>query len=248
MTMLVPSRFVNCLMIQGLLIIFQKRKTLSFITFLLIASLSLQNSWGSKIRQLTGEKNSQKNLTNLNSGLENEEDDEEDSLSTASFKRKHGVGLGLGHMTLHGALGRTATNGITWELYYTYIASYTFDIQVNVHRQRSTFQDLYTQVGALTIGFKAKLFQFDQLIPYVIAGPGFYSIKQRRIYQFSLQDTKGDATFGLHGGAGADLVLNRNVRLGLVGHYHYPFEKTQNVGPKVAGSYFKILLTSTYVF
>ena len=49
-------------------------------------------------------------------------------------------------------------------------------------------------------------------------------------------------------GAGIDLRLNNKVVVGLLGHYHLPFEVKQDDFENVKGSYFKLLLTAMYQF
>ena len=53
---------------------------------------------------------------------------------------------------------------------------------------------------------------------------------------------------GWNAGFGADLRLNNKVMVGMLVHYHDPFDIAQDVGEKVMGAYTKLLVTIFYSF
>ncbi len=61
-----------------------------------------------------------------------------------------------------------------------------------------------------------------------------------------LVDTEKKTAFGIHLGGGADLRLNDNFTVGILGHFHNPFDVKQDDGMDVEGSYFKLLITLLY--
>jgi opacity protein-like surface antigen len=157
---------------------------------------------------------------------------------------KHGFGVGLGQTFLMGSFEKKGDNKITGDLYYSYSASYSFDLLVNLHSSSHSYQSKKVNLQALAMSIKARSYEFDAFSPFLIGGLGFYRPQIGRNGEYS--EIKN--TFGMNAGAGIDLRLNSKVVVGLLGHYHLPFEVKQDNFENVRGSYFKLLLTTMYLF
>lgn len=161
----------------------------------------------------------------------------------------HSIGVGIGQTFLKSDFGRAGDDKITWDLFYNYRASHSFDFIANYHFMKHRFGKTFTQTNGLALGIKARVFQFDNFSPYVLGGFGFYQPKIRRDIggeDFRTSDTK--TTFGWHIGSGAELQLNRHFSAGVLLHIHNPFSIQQEQGPDVRGWYYKLLLTGMYTF
>jgi opacity protein-like surface antigen len=161
---------------------------------------------------------------------------------------KHGVGVGLGQTFLGGDFSKNGEDQITVDLLYIYKASYSFDFLADFHYSKHTFRGNQVKLKGLALGIKGKVFHFDAFSPFVLGGFGFYEPQTTRSVDGVLTESESKITFGYHVGGGADLELNKNVTIGILGHIHNPFDIKQEVGAEVSGSYFKLLLTAIYSF
>ena len=166
---------------------------------------------------------------------------------TSSLK-KHSVGIGLGQTFLKGQFDNNGDDKITADILYNYSASHSFDLLIDFHYSKHKFRQTDVQLLGTAIGIKAKLFNFDAFAPFGVAGLGFYSPKTKRMVNNQLLESESKIVFGTHIGVGADLRLNSKFTIGLLRHYHNPFDVKQEVGPEVEGSYFKLLITGFYSF
>lgn len=160
----------------------------------------------------------------------------------------HSLGLGIGQTFLQGKFDKHGEDKITFDLYYNYSASHSFDLLANVHYSEHSFLQKKVTLPGLAIGIKSKLFNFDSFAPFALAGLGFYRPTVTRAVYNIMTESKAKVTFGTHFGAGAELRLNRHASMALLGHYHNPFDIKQELGPEVEGSYFKLLLVGFYSF
>lgn len=170
-----------------------------------------------------------------------------DSLKSAAQREvhKHSIGFGLGQTFLLGAFEDQGDNKIAFpDLFYSYTASYSFDLLVNLHSTHHQYRDKEVWLKGLAFSIKARSYEFDAFSPFILAGLGFYRP------QISENDEKSDekTTFGFNAGAGLDLRLNKNIVVGIIGQFHSPFDIKQDETKDVKGSYFKLLLTSMYLF
>ena len=178
---------------------------------------------------------------------EDKELEKEASAAVSAARRevnKHGIGVGLGQTFLLGSLQSKGDSQITGEIFYSYTASYSFDLLVNLHSSHHSYQGKDVWLKGLAFSIKARSYEFDAFSPYVIGGLGFY---EPRIAKDGVQSEK-KTTFGFNAGGGVDLRLNRRVVIGILGQYHNPFDVKQDETEDVKGSYFKLLLTSMYLF
>ncbi len=160
----------------------------------------------------------------------------------------HSVGVGLGQTFLTGDFGENGEDSITVDLYYKYKASYSFDLMVNGHYSSHSLADKQSELLGLNAGIKAKLYNFDAFNPYVLGGLGFYLPSVKRFIDGSLKSSESKLSFGTHIGIGGELELNEKFSVGVLAHYHNPFDVKQGNDPEVEGSYYKILFTTLYSF
>lgn len=158
--------------------------------------------------------------------------------------QKHSLGVGLGQTFLMGSFEEKGDDKITGDLLYAYSASYSFDLLLNLHSSSHSYREQKVWLRGLTMSIKARSYEFDAFSPFLIGGLGFY---RPQIYKNGQQSEQKN-TFGMNLGAGMDLRLNNRVSVGLMTQYHLPFEVKQDDMENVRGSYFKLLLTSMYLF
>ena len=156
----------------------------------------------------------------------------------------HSLGIGLGQTFVKGGLGKHGQDRITADIFYNYSVSYSFDLMLNLHYSKHTFAHRHTKLQGATIGIKGKFYEFDSFYPFFLGGFGFYGpqIKTETI------ESPSKIIFGVHVGGGGELILNRNFSLGLLAHYHNPFDIHHETGPDVEGFYLKLLVMTLYRF
>lgn len=163
--------------------------------------------------------------------------------------RQHGLGLGLGQTFLLGNYGKYGDDKITADLFYSYAASYSFDLLVNAHMSEHKQDNERMKVMGLTTSIKGRFVEYDNLSPYFLGGLGFYAPRAKRANdagQTKWSDQK--VTFGLNFGGGVDLRLNENYVVGVLGQMHWPFKVQQDGQSDLKGYYFKLLITGMYLF
>lgn len=160
----------------------------------------------------------------------------------------HSLGIGLGQTFLTGDFGENGEDSITVDLYYKYKASYSFDLIVNGHYSSHELADKKSELVSLNAGIKAKLYNFDAFNPYVLGGLGFYLPTVTRVIEDNLKNSESKLSFGTHIGVGGELELNEKFSVGVLAHYHNPFDVKQGNDPEVEGSYYKLLFTTLYSF
>ncbi|OUR96129.1 hypothetical protein A9Q84_07140 [Halobacteriovorax marinus] len=169
------------------------------------------------------------------------------SRNTSPLNR-HSIGIGIGQTFLMSDFSDLGDDKITWDLFYNYSASHSFDFIANFHSSKHKLNNQYSQITGLALGIKAKTFQFDNFSPFGMGGFGFYQPKTRRLIDGQLVTSKTKLTFGFHLGAGADLRLNDKFTVGVMATYHNPFDVKQDAQPEVEGSYFKLMMNTFYTF
>ncbi|MGZ3807269.1 MAG: hypothetical protein ACXVCE_04225 [Bacteriovorax sp.] len=161
---------------------------------------------------------------------------------------KHSLGIGIGQTFLRSDLAENGNDKITPDLYYNYSASHSFDFVANLHYSTHHYLDREATIRGLALAIKGKGFQFDAFSPFVLGGLGFYLPSVKRIQNGVPTDSRNQLVFGVNVGAGFDLRLNNEVTVGVIAHYHDPFDVRQDVGPKLEASYMKLLLVASYTF
>lgn len=156
----------------------------------------------------------------------------------------HSVGVGLGQTFLKGDFASNGEDAITFDVYHNYTASYSFDLLTNIHISKHKFGTNETVVPGAAVAIKSKIFQYDNFAPFIHAGLGFY----RPYVKDALGRSEAKTKFGANFGTGVELKLNNRMTVGIIGHYHNPFDTKQFGRPEIDGSYFKLLITALYTF
>ncbi|MDA8792259.1 hypothetical protein N9N67_03385 [Bacteriovoracaceae bacterium] len=157
---------------------------------------------------------------------------------------KHSVGIGVGETFLFGRYENFGDSKITGDFYYSYSASYSFDLVLNAHSSSHQFKDDSVWLRGYTMSIKGRPYEFDSFSPYYLAGLGFYTPQ----IEDDTEKSRVKTTFGFNLGTGVDLRLNRSMTVGILGHLHKPFDIRQEEMATVSGSYFKLLITTSYTF
>jgi opacity protein-like surface antigen len=157
---------------------------------------------------------------------------------------KHSLGIGIGQTFLLRRVDDHGNDKLTTDIFYGYAASYSFDFMLNGHFSKHDKEGDYSKLIGLTASIKSKFFDFDNFSPYLLGGLGFYRPQARR----NGIETVSKYTFGFNLGAGVDLRLNANYLVGILGHFHKPFEVEQDGQRDLSGSYFKLMFLIMYTF
>lgn len=173
-------------------------------------------------------------------------EEEVNEIKTAAQRKinQHGIGLGFGQTFLLGNFQNYGDNKITGDIFYTYSASYSFDFMANLHTSNHSYKNKDIYLRGLTFNIKGRSYEFDNFSPYFVGGLGFY---QPIIVKDGVE-SEAKNTFGFSIGAGTDLRLNNHFAMGLMAVLHNPFDIKQDETQDVRGSYFKLLLTTMYLF
>jgi opacity protein-like surface antigen len=161
---------------------------------------------------------------------------------------KHSIGIGLGQTFLRSDFHDHGTDKITPDIYYNYSASYSFDFMANAHWSKHKYLNRDVTVKGLALAIKGKGFQFDAFSPFVLGGFGFYAPQATRSLNGVLTETRSQLVFGMNLGIGVELRLNSQATVGVIAHYHDPFDVRQEIGSDLEGSYMKMLLLGMYTF
>ena len=157
---------------------------------------------------------------------------------------KHAIGVGLGQTFLYGQYEDYGDNKIVADFFYSYSASYSFDLLVNIHSSKHSYKDKEVNLLGTSMGIKARFYEFDAFSPFLLGGLGFYAP------QIKNGDLRSEIknTFGFNTGAGIDLRLNQKITVGLLYQFHKPFEVKQEDMVDLTGYYAKLLITVMYQF
>lgn len=161
---------------------------------------------------------------------------------------KHSIGIGVGQTFLRSDLGENGNDKITPDIYYNYSASYSFDFVANLHYSEHEYLNREATIKGLALAIKGKGFQYDAFSPFVLGGFGFYLPSVKRIQGGIPTDTRSQLVFGVNLGTGVELRLNDEATVGVIAHYHDPFDVRQDVGAELEGSYMKLLIIASYTF
>lgn len=173
----------------------------------------------------------------------------QNTIPAYSRRKDHAIGIGLGQTFLHGEFSDNGDDKITADLFYSYRASHSFDFFTDIHFSKHKYKNKNTKLSGVALGIKAKIYQIDAFSPFALGGLGFYRPILTRELDGVLTESISKVAFGYHIGAGADLKLNDRVTVGILAHYHNPFDVQQeDQASDVEGSYFKLLITGLYYF
>jgi hypothetical protein len=220
-------------------------KNVLFVTPVLLAgvsfsgaALSEENQVKPNIHQLTNEKSAKKVSNDILEASER----------IPGQVHKHSIGLGIGQTFLRSDLAQNGNDKITPDIYYNYSASYSFDFVANLHYSEHSFVGRTATIKGLALAIKGKGFQLDAFSPFALGGFGFYLPQVKRMQNGVLTDTRTQLVFGVNVGVGGELRLNDEATVGVIAHYHDPFDVRQDTGEKLEGSYMKLLIIASYTF
>lgn len=174
--------------------------------------------------------------------------------TSSSDKKKKGhlkrssLGIGIGQNFLLGDFADLGEDAITFDLFYSYRASYSFDLLINAHFSEQDFNRTEVSLLGLAASIKSHLFHLDSFSPFLLGGLGFYRPEVTRVIDGALVESEAKITFGANAGAGVDLKLNDNYTVGILAQLHAPFRIKQDTQPAVTGMYSKLMLTAFYTF
>lgn len=213
------------------------------ITPVLVAGVFVSNAQAQtkpNIGELTSEKSAQKVSTQTQSISDDR---------IPMGVNKHHFGIGFGQTFLYGDLRDNGISKITPpDLYYNYSASYSFDFMANLHYSKHKYKQNSSEIMGLALAIKAKVFQFDAFSPFFLGGLGFYMPSTKYQTDQGKVSTDHRLVLGLNLGAGAELRLNDQVNIGVIAHYHDPFDVRQEDRKDLGGSYMKLLILAMYSF
>ena len=162
----------------------------------------------------------------------------------------HNLSLGVGQVFLLGDPSTHGENAIGFDLNYTYGVSDLFAFQSNVGYSSHSQPNQSYNVSHLEAGLRTNLVYFDQLVPFLTIGLGFYhpSIS----YSDKDNTTLGAVLFGLQAGAGIDLFVTNSVFFGTRLTYNDMFDasKTDSKGAlhQVGGSFITFMIHAGVTF
>lgn len=189
------------------------------------------------------------NLTNDKSAQKvNDQIPDESEARIPGDVHKSSLGIGIGQTFLRTDFAEHGTDKITPDIYYNYSASYSFDFVSNFHWSKHKFKGRDVTIKGLALAIKGKGFQFDAFSPFVLGGLGFYLPEATRNLGGVMTKTRRQLVLGVNIGAGVELRLNSVATVGVIAHYHDPFDVKQEVGAKLEGSYMKLLILGFYTF
>ena len=159
---------------------------------------------------------------------------------------QHYIGIGIGQTFLRSGFEENGYDSITIDGYFGYSASHSFEAYSNIHYSSHRYLSQRVYLTGVAFGIKAHAYKFDSFAPFVLGGLGFYHPKERRVVNGTLLETNSKLAFGTNFGAGVELRLNPQAGVGIIIHYHNPFDIRQDNQPKIEGSYYKLLITAQY--
>ena len=164
------------------------------------------------------------------------------SRAAAVVSNKHMLGVAFGQNYFFSDFSKWTEDELGYDFYYEYLASMSFGVMTNFHYISSRRGDNKLRVVGTDASIKVYFYHFDHFAPYFAGGVGFYHL--------ALNDTHGNSfAFGNNLALGFDLVLNEHIKVGMLLHYHNPFDlRDQISGVNLEGSYFRALLLISYIF
>ena len=131
------------------------------------------------------------------------------------------LSLGVGQVFLLGDLGNVYDSALGPEVHYDYGVSDMFAFESNFGYHSHTNGEL--SVWNLNAGVRANLMYFDQLIPYVTVGLGFYHPS----FTLANNATVSSLLFGMQLGAGIDLMMTKQLFFGTSLTYNDMFDSSK---------------------
>jgi len=118
----------------------------------------------------------------------------------------------------------------------------------NLHWSKHSYLRQDVTVKGMALAIRAKVWQFDAFSPFFLGGFGFYLPTAHRLVNGVRTETREQLVFGMNLGGGVELRLNDEFSVGVIAHYHDPFDVRQENAPDLEGSYMKLLIMGMYTF
>jgi len=136
------------------------------------------------------------------------------------------LALDVGQVFLMGDMGNHYADSIGEQVHYTYGVSDLFGFDSSLgYSSHSDGQ--FSMFSALT-GLRINMSYYDKVVPYTIVGLGFYK-PSYSITTGGNETTSSSVLFGLHAGAGVDLLLTKSLFFGASLTLHDVFGSNQQV-------------------
>jgi len=152
------------------------------------------------------------------------------------------VALDVGQVFLLGQMGNNYADSIGYQAHYTYGVSDLFGFDSSLgYSSHSDGQ--FSMMSALT-GLRMNMAYYDRVVPYTIVGLGFYK-PSYTITSGGVDTTSSSVLFGLHAGAGVDLLLTKQMFFGAAITLHDVFGSNQQVAnstESMGGTYASFLI------
>jgi hypothetical protein len=159
----------------------------------------------------------------------------------------HNLSLGVGQIFLMGDIADTDyENAIGTELHYTYGVSDLFSFESNFGYSSHSSGTL--SMSRLAAGVRTNLVYYDQLIPFVSLGLGFYNPSAT----LASGATLSGLLFGLQLGGGVELLLSDRFFFGSRLTFHNMFESNKRdsagINHGLGGSFLSFLVHAGITF
>ncbi len=158
----------------------------------------------------------------------------------------HNVSLGIGQVFLLGALGNSYENAIGPELHYSYGVSDLFAFESNFGYHSHSNGNL--SIWNLAAGLRTNMMYFDQLVPFINVGLGFYHPS----LTYASGGSANTLLFGLQLGGGIDLLISKQVFFGTRLTYNDMFDSTKKdslgATQSLGGAFISFVVHAGYSF
>lgn len=211
---------------------------ISFCTFMITLSCqaATNSSWSQGNQASQGSQGSQGSWSGSDGSSYNRSSRGHSSSAELSpfSPGSHNIALDLGQVFLLGDLNRYA-DSLGTQVHYTYGVSdlLAFDSSFS-YSQHSNGK---YSTATLLSGIRLNLSWYDKIIPYIVAGLGFYRPSFQDSTVAPSTNSLGQTVnapnvsailFGLHAGPGVDLQLSQNMFFGAAATIHTMFSSTQS--------------------
>lgn len=158
------------------------------------------------------------------------------------------LALDVGQVFLMGDMGNRYSDSIGYQAHYTYGVSDLFGFDSSLgYSSHSDGQ--FSMFSALT-GLRINMSYYDKVVPYTIVGLGFYK-PSYSVTTGGNETTSSSVLFGLHAGAGVDLLLTKSLFFGASLTLHDVFGSNQQVAnstESMGGTYASFMIHAGTTF
>lgn len=226
---------------------------LVFVSLSAKATTGTDSSWSNQPSWATPSDNDSDNNTynNVNTGRSRKKSlhSEYSNQEPAPFAPgSNNLALDVGQVFLLGDMGNRYSDSIGYQAHYTYGVSDLFGFDSSLgYSSHSDGQ--FSMFSALT-GLRVNMAYYDKVVPYTIIGLGFYK-PSYSVSTANSEITSSSVLFGLHAGAGVDLLLTKSLFFGASLTLHDVFGSNQQVAnsnESMGGTYASFLIHAGTTF